>query len=488
MQPKAKFRSFFSYKIQLLVGLIISIGSLTSGCKKLVDVDTPITSITGANVYENDATSIAVTTGIYASISRQGIFGPIGSMSLLPSLSADELLLFGNNVQYISYYQNELTSLKANGQDFWYGFYSILYSVNSSIEGVGNSTGITPAVKSQLIGEAKFIRAFCYFYLINLYGDVPLVTGTDYSVNRLLARIPKVKIWQQIVNDLTDAQNLLNENYLDGTLLNSTTERVRPTKWAATSLLSRAYLYQREWDSAEIEATKVISNSSMYNLDPLNGVFLANSSEAIWQLLPVNAGENTKDATLFILPASGPDGYSFPVVLDTLLVNSFEPGDQRRQNWVDSVVVGNTTYYYPYKYKAANMQPVNNVYPSPTEYTMVLRLGEQYLIRAEAEAQLNNLSHAKADLDSIRNRAGLDSTTASSQADILSAIYHERRVELFTEWGHRWLDLKRIGALDSVMNIVTPLKGGSWYDYKQWYPISLYEIQNDPNLVQNSGY
>jgi len=488
MLHKTKSQWNYSYRPVFLAGLILSISILSIGCSKLVEVEPPITSITGASVYESDATAIAVLTGTYTGISGVGIYGSVGSLSLLPSLSADELSLYGTNQQYIYYYQNGLTSTNVNQGDLWYSFYSILFTANSAIEGIGNSNGMSTAVKNQLTGEAKFMRAFCYFYLVNLYGDVPLVTGTDFSVNRLLSRTPKATIWQQIESDLTDAQNLLDENYLDGTLSNSTSERVRPTKWAATSLLSRAYLYQQKWDSAQIEATKVINNSLLYSLDSLNGVFLKNSSEAIWQLQPVNAGANTADATLFILPSSGPDGYSFPVSLDTLLVNSFEPGDQRRQNWVDSVIANGITYYYPYKYKAGYMQPVNNVYPPPTEYTMVFRLGEQYIIRAEAEAEKNDLTDAAIDLNAIRGRAGLAATTAATQADLLNAIYHERQVELFTEWGHRWLDLKRTGNVTAVMSVVTPLKGGTWSDYKQLYPIYLYEIQHDPNLVQNSGY
>jgi len=88
----------------------------------------------------------------------------------------------------------------------------------------------------------------------------------------------------------------------------------------------------------------------------------------------------------------------------------------------------------------------------------------------------------------IRSRAGLSGTTAATTPDLLAAILHERQVELFTEWGHRWLDLKRTGSVDFVMGGVTPKKGGDWKTEWQWYPISVYELQHDPKLVQNSGY
>ena len=180
---------------------------------------------------------------------------------------------------------------------------------------------------------------------------------------------------------------------------------------------------------------------------------------------------------------SGADGY--PVYLSPSLLNSFETGDQRRINWVDSVTVSGITYYFPYKYKSATQgAPL-------TEYLMVLRLAEQYLIRAEAEAQLGNGNGVINDLNMIRTRAGLAGYAgATDKASLLTAILHERQVELFTELGHRWLDLKRTGNIDAVMQSVTPLKanGSPWQSYQQLYPVWLQDIQRDNNLVQNPGY
>jgi len=119
---------------------------------------------------------------------------------------------------------------------------------------------------------------------------------------------------------------------------------------------------------------------------------------------------------------------------------------------------------------------------------MVLRLAEQYLIRAEARAQQNNVGGAQSDLNTIRTRAGLPNTTANDKTSLLAAIIHERQVELFSEWGHRWLDLKRSGNLDAMMAVVAPAKGATWSSNWQWYPIPSYEIVQDPNLVQNPGY
>ncbi|HMG68727.1 MAG TPA: RagB/SusD family nutrient uptake outer membrane protein, partial [Chitinophagaceae bacterium] len=204
---------------------------------------------------------------------------------------------------------------------------------------------------------------------------------------------------------------------------------------------------------------------------------------------PVNTGWNTEDARVFILPSTGPttavSGVNYPVYLDSNLVNSFEINDQRKTNWIGKVTPtppGTKTYYYPFKYKSATQNA------SVIEYNMMLRLAEQYLIRSEARAEQNNISGAQGDLNVIRNRAGLLSTTANDIASLLSAILLERRHELFTEWGHRWLDLKRTGNADAVMDLACPSKGGTWNTYWQLYPLPSYDLLQDPNLTQNSGY
>src|SRR5690606_29156305 len=129
---------------------------------------------------------------------------------------------------------------------------------------------------------------------------------------------------------------------------------------------------------------------------------------------------------------------------------------------------------------------------SLAEYSMMLRLGEQYLIRAEARAKQGNLASAISDLDAIRDRAGLpliaDINPAISQNALLDLILHEREVELFSEWGHRWFDLIRAGHADERMVIVTPSKGGTWEITDQLLPIPYNEILLNVNLIQNPGY
>ncbi|WPQ63364.1 RagB/SusD family nutrient uptake outer membrane protein [Chitinophaga sancti] len=472
-----------SMKFKRYLG-IIGIFIILFGCNKLVDITGPDTSANTDNVYNSDETAVAVLNGVYLSLSAGTLLdgNTINSfMSFYPGLSSDELTLYSNDrADYIAYYTNNLTD--AISPNIWLNTYPVIYTLNSALEGLNKSEKLTPAIKKQLLGETRFMRAFCYFYLVNLYGDVPLILTTDYKVNASIARSDKNVVMNQIIDDLKEAESLMTDNYYDINVKSITTERTAPIKWAATALLARAYLYMKDYANADLKATSIINHSELYSLEPLKDVFLANSSEAIFQLQPVNYGWNTEDARVFILPAEGPSS-SYPVYLSNQLLLAFEPGDMRRSVWVDSVTVMGTTYFYPYKYKSAKLDdPV-------TEYEMVLRLGEQYLIRAEAKAQLGDLSAAVDNINVMRNRAGLENYNGpQSLEDLSKAILHERQIELFSEWGNRWLDLKRTNSVDSVMSKVTIEKGGIWKSSSNLYAIPQYDLLYNSNLVQNEGY
>ncbi len=479
--------------------LLVLFSVFQFSCTKFVDAPAPTDVIDQKSVYSTDATAAAALTGIYTDMGNLAT-GPSATislgtqMSLTGGLSADEFTLFNGTDYYglIAYYSNQLMANGSypSGDEDWSPLYNFVYQCNAAIEGINGSSTLSTIAKTQLLGEAKFSRAFFYSYLVNMFGDVPLALSTNYQANGVLPRASKQQIYQQMIQDLQEAQQELSNNYVDINF-NPTSERVRPTSWSASALLARVYLYDQKWDSAEAAATTVINNSSVFGLDSLNAVFLKNSTEAIWQLQPITLYFNTQDAVTFIIPATGLSDYT-PVSLSPALLNSFEPGDERAipGNWIDSISVTGTRYYFPYKYKLGSQDLTITSPSGQNEYQMVLRLGEQYLIRAEARIQQNNIGGAQEDLNAIRSRAGLANTTASDQGSLLNAILHERQVELFSEWGHRWFDLKRTGSVDSVMNVITPLKanGGPWLSYQQLYPIHLPDLKIDPNLTQNPGY
>lgn len=481
------------FKVLFFIFLVILFGA----CKKFVQVEPPTSSITEKNVFDNDLTAAAVLTGIYSNLSSYYLNNSILPISKLAGLSADEFDLWsGAPLNEQAYYQNSLVTSAggANGGlsagiEVWNTSYPYIYQCNQTITGLNESKQLTPSVKQQLLGEAKFLRAFFYFYLVNLYGDVPIVTDTYFDVNRKLARAATDDVYKFIISDLRDAESLLSSSFLGSDIKNVTTERVRPTKWAASALLARCYLYTNDNLNAENEATGIINQSTLFDVlsVPLNKVFLKNSKEAIWQIQPTTLGLNTTDAQWFVL-SDNPAGFGIPktVYLSSSLYNAFEVGDARKLNWVGAYSSGTGTYYFPYKYKKATQDPNITTVGNLTEYEMVLRLAEQYLIRAEARAKQSNLSGAVSDLNVIRQRAGLAPLlNTTSQSQILAAIEQENRVEFFSEWGHRWLDLIRWGRADVVL---APVKGTNWQTTDKLYPIPIDDILRDHNLSQNPGY
>lgn len=464
---------------------------LFTSCKKFVDIPAPVTGTSAQNVYTTNATAAAVLTGVYTNMSRDN-YSAI--MSFVPGLLADELGLFAiNSAEYYFCYTNSLTP-DLFLINFWGNAYYKIFVANAALEGLTQSPSLTQSVKDQLLGEAKFLRAFMYFYLVNYYGDVPLALSTDYKINTSLPRTASAKIYEQIFLDLQEATELLNNNYVEADAMssNNTTGRVRPNKAAAQALLARAYLYNGNYAAAEVTASAVIDNDDLYELLPLNDAFLKNNREAIWQLqvIGVGYGANTEEGRRFVMPETGPNN-TYPFYLSDTLINSFEPADQRRYNWTRSVTTGARTYYCPYKYKIGDGLTVSAEYPT------LLRLAEQYLIRAEAKILQNKVDEGIADLNALRTRATDQSAPLQdqlpqlpqgmNQQDAVKAVEHERQVELFTELGHRWLDLKRTGRANDILSVI---KGNNWQSTDQLFPIPQYDMSKNPSLSgqQNEGY
>lgn len=456
-----------------------------TNCKKWAEVGAPITNPSAATIYTNDAKAAAVLTGIYGKMSENATGFAQGrqSIGISAGLSADELKTYAS----VGVYHNTLylNSRDVNVTFIWRDLYKYIYVANAALEGIANSPAVTDNVRNQLNGEAKFIRAFMHFYLVNLFGDVPLIMTTNYETNLLAGRTPMAEVYNQVIKDLEDARTLLPNDFV--TPLGAVTnERVRPNSVAAAALLARVYLYLKDYVKAEALATEVIDNSNYSLLATLNNVFLMNSQEALWQIPPVGNSVNTQEGNA-LFKTSSPNTLE-PVSLSTTLVNAFEAGDNRKTSWVDSITVAAVKYYFPKKYKVKGGTSGTPV----SEYFMMMRYAEQFLIRAEARAKQGKLvgaNSAESDINAIRSRAGLLPTAAATEMELLAAIEQERRIELFTEWGHRWLDLGRTNRLDDVMSVETPLKGGTWDPNMKLYPIPKLELDKAPNLQpQNPGY
>ncbi|SFM79400.1 Starch-binding associating with outer membrane [Chitinophaga sp. YR627] len=484
----------FSYRNPALYFCCICIVLSLYSCRKYLELPAPVTSVNASNVYNDNSTAIAVVTAIYARMSNTFYDQGPTAISLYPELSADNLRLFSvnANLNYTRHYQNELDQ-RYISVPFWNTLYSIIYSINTAIEGLSASVNLNIMIRDRLLGELYFLRAYHYFYLVNLYGDVPLLTTSIYQESIKVPRTATDEIYTQMLADLDIAGKQLDNIYVDETLLNASSERIRPNMAAVNALTARVNLYMKRYPAAEAAATKVIEKTAMYTSNiPLSEIFKKNSKETIWSLQPVKKQFNTDEGELFVLPDGGPNDVN-PLYISDALLNSFEPGDQRKTAWIGHVSVGNQDYSYPAKYK------VKFGDAEVSEYTILLRLAEQYLIRAEARNEQNNTSGAIADLNVLRSRSRRDISqqvpnplpdlpAGLTQTELRTLILNERRVELFMEGGHRWFDLRRTGQIDKIMSKAAVTKNGSWQSFKALYPIPISDILLSPLLRQNPGY
>ncbi|SFF07028.1 Starch-binding associating with outer membrane [Chitinophaga sp. CF118] len=485
------------YKYTCLVIILLYCMLPLPGCRKFIEVDPPVTSVNEGNVYADNSTAAAALTGIYSKMANSSFSL---DLTVLPELAADNLALFNlDKINYTAYYQNILQpSDPSTVPRPWLSIYPFAFNANAAIKGLTESNILTKVVKQNLLGEAYFLRAFYYFYLVNLYGDVPLALSTDYTVNNKLSRIPTSQVYAQIIADAKQAQTLLSDNYLKSDAFTAYAtgeeERIRPNRSTAIALLARVYLYQKDWANAEQMATEVINKATLYSTTALNQVFLKNSKETIWALQPVKDNLNTDEGNLFTLRTGEPEINTGRIIyLSEDFMDSFQSGDQRKNTWTGVQSSGTKPYPYAAKYKAIEGSDLGQ------EYTIVFRLAEQYLIRAEAKIEQNRVTEGIADLNVLRDRAidknaDIDEQlkllpTTLSKAEALTSLSYERRFELFCEWGHRWFDLKRTGQLDAVMTVATTLKGGGvWKPYRALLPVPAEEIRLNSSLSQNAGY
>ncbi len=462
------------YSIQSSILKVLVAGScaliLQTGCKKFIQIAPPDNALPSSTLFSDSGSISGALVGIYSQMNSSGSTPEI-NITLSGSLASDELVTNSSDYNYPFFINTIPVDNGIINDDLWVNFYKYIYSANDIIENVPSSKKITSTAKNQFIGEAKFIRAYCHFYLINLFGNIPLITTTDYRITASLPQAPIAAVYGQIISDLKDSKELLSADYV-------TAGKVRPNKWTVAALLARTYLYTGAYTDAETEATEIIQSGMYLPLPGLSEVFLNNSAETIWQLYPSADGIATFDGAIFI--PGDPTIIPRYSISDTLL-QAFETNDLRKTDWLGSQILSGTTYYFPFKYKVAISANGN----ADAEYIILFRLAEQYLIRAEARIHQNNISGAQEDINVVRSRAGLPDTNINGSDSLLAEVQHERQVELFAECGHRWFDLKRTGQADKMLSII---KAPNWHATDTLFPIPNGQILANPALKQNAGY
>lgn len=469
-------KKIFSDKNKLIAcGLFLILSSFIS-CKRLIQIpENPPTSVTRQQIFGDSASAMTAVAGVYSLTSGgPGMPYEDGLFTIATSLSGNEIAYtssYGDFAQFSNYI---VTPVNSEINSIWAAHYTEIYQINDILANIKDNANLSASFIQQITGEMEFVRAFCYFNMVNLFGGVPFVTTNDYTTNARLPRTTSDSVYIQILKDLNDAAKKLPATY-------PSEGHVRPNLYTAIAMKAKVSLYLGQWENAYNEADSVIKSGDFSLLTDLNSVFLDGSNEAIWQVPILNKYGGSGEAQNF-LPYSRTSTPNY-IITDSLL-NQFEAGDLRKAAWLDFNVVNGQNVYFPAKYK--DQQPT-----TPATDYMLLRFAEMYLIRAEAAAQLNNLGQAITDINTIRTRAGLAGTTAdpTSQTAVLDAVRKERRTEMFTEFGCRWFDLNRTSTDSKYSaNGQAPAVLSGWQPFNALYPIPQTQISLNNTLTQNPGY
>lgn len=356
----------------------------------------------------------------------------------------------------------------------WNNLYTVISRANYAIKYVPTVFENETALRNQLIGQSRALRAIAYFYLVRVWGDVPFTLEPYESVQQdlFLNTTDKEVILDQIVDDLLYASEFCAANY------GGERDRVLITRGGADGLLTQVYMWRKQYDKAIAAAERVIDNPlySLVSISNWNNMFSAGlSSESVFEV-----GYNeTQTNSMRVLYAQGNDAQYFP---SEKFMESFEDGDLRRPKIWDN------TQATPRKIWKFFGEGFNDESADPSQNNIILvRLADIILLKAEAHARLNEDNLALPLLNSIRSRAGLialDETTAAQEyGNVTEAIMHERFIELSYE-GHRWFDLVRT---DKAIEVMEPINGLNDSRNIVW-PIHEDATNRNPSLLQNEFY
>lgn len=461
-------------------------------CVKKLD-ERPDNFIAPVNFYKNPADAIAAINAVYDPLSAWGAYER--EIYLMTELSTDNMDLSGRNqerAQLDDYLIDASNNVILNT---WSNFFNGINRANTVSDRIPQVSSVPSALRLRIEGEARFLRAFYYFNLVRLFGDVPLIIKETSSLQGLnVTRNSVSDVYVQIIKDLEFAEQNLPLSY-------SGADVGRITKGAAKTLLAKVYLTMAghplkdasKYELAGKKAKEVIE-LQQYNLlsryEDNFAIALKNGKESIFEGQSVANSLGNDVSRIYTNFAPQPQnpygqrayGGFFPSLE---LYNSYEVPDARKRLYLTE------SYTTPGGAKVTVSRPHINKYIDPagsennnSNNWPYLRYADVLLMYAEAMNETGKPAEAITYINMIRNRVGLLNTTASTQGQLRDVIEKERRLELAFE-GHRWFDLVRTGKLISTMIAKgkTAIK-----NFHVLYPIPQRERDVNPNLTQNAGY
>ena len=384
--------------------------------------------------------------------------GSATPMAVMGDFRADNALMLEPPYTEFDIYGPNLTAME---DQFFGPFYTALYkSILSANNVIENSKVATE------VGEAQFLRALSYFKLVRVFGDVTVNLSASPSTTdgSILVRQPAADVYNNvIIPDLEDAIAALDTKLVEG----------RASKYAAQGLLGKVLVQMGDFGQAESHLAAVVNGAAAAeislqdNYADIFGVDNDLNSEIIYATQISSSISDEYGDSEFWSWYGGLDTKSLEP-LDTDLIAAFDasPGDLRRAVNIDETLLRSPKY------------PQTG---GPDHDWIELRLGDVILLYAETLNENGSTPAALVELNKIRTRAGLANSTATSQAEVRTAIADERRLELAFE-GQRWFDLVRTGTVNAEM--------GETVDSKYYvFPIPISEVLASFGVItQNAGY
>jgi starch-binding outer membrane protein, SusD/RagB family len=458
-------------------------------CEKNLE-EKPLSFLEESNSFNSAADATSAINGVYDRL--KGIYGM--NMINLADLNGDECEVREDNGSGNEIHKNLFNSGTGIFDGFYTNSYVLIDRANRVITYVPKIT-MDAKMREQIVGEAKFLRALTYFNLVRAFGDVPLVTSISNDViNVQISRDPAEKVYQQIIQDLKDAEGVLPAKFTVAA------EIGRATSGAAKSILAKVYLTRKDWANAAAKAKEVIDSKTYSLVADYKDVFLPekeNGPEHIFSIqysctLPRYGSAMAENFAIFFSYPVNLTGGSYQVT--PRQVTSYMNGDYRKEVTVinekkiaNGSVVASRTGPHMDKY----WDPLACGAGAARNNFLVIRYADVLLMYAEAVNETGSpTTEAYTAINQVRVRARKGVATAEpkdlsglNQTQFRNAVLQERSWELCFE-GHRRWDLLRTGRYIDAMKTL-----GIVADSKHLlYPIPLNEITVNPSLVQNPGY
>lgn len=468
--------------------LIFCTLSMTN-CDDFIDEE-PISVITSTSFWSSEADAQAGIIGMYdrLQVIYRAEFGEFihwtdGRSDVAVAGQTDAI----NIVQELLINNLTPTSLGTN----WGPLYEAISMANFAIVNIPN-INMDETTQNELLGEAYFVRAYCYFLAVRVWGDVPLLVDpvSDASQDLKPVRTARATVLQQVREDIEAALSRLPTSY--GA---ATADRGRATVGAAEALKIDFLMWMArvegsgntDLQEAANVASLLLSNSMYELLGNYGDVFaVKNNNETIWAIQYDFASQESGNLGADMTPlAEGPftGGKMYYQLSDKVLdaFNNAPATDLRAAaTFVQFDAIGANNMCI--KYVGSPAQGTQRNFDSNL---IMYRVGGIKLMYAEALNELGDTNDAIDQLNDIRNRAGLPNTTASTQSEVRQAILDEHLVEMAFE-GSRWFTLIRSGQIaDEVDNVSTNTFNEN---SRLLWPVAEVSIRQNENLSQNGAY